>query len=310
MVRLEPESSLLLVVDVQERLAAAMPPPAMERLVTNARLLLEAARLLRVPVVATEQYPKGLGPTIAGARRTAARGRGPAHREARLRRRRRAARRRRPSRSRRRAPSWSSGWRRTFASSRRCASSREGATRVFVVADAVASRREENRVLGLSLCASAPGAIVLPAESVVFDWLRRGGDRGVQGALEADALSAPGRRAVRPANAAGPVVRFARTLTACRDGCQLVTRGDKSSQLSHPGHDRRSVPSAPSLEGPIPEPSPDAITVLVVDDERSNVESLEKIFLREGMRTLLARRTRSAPSSSCARTACTSCSPT
>ena len=31
-------------------------------------------------------------------------------------------------------------------------------------------------------------------------------------------------------------------------------------------------------------PSPDAITVLVVDDERSNVESLEKIFLREGMR--------------------------
>src|ERR1700757_5450917 len=35
-------------------------------------------------------------------------------------------------------------------------------------------------------------------------------------------------------------------------------------------------------------PPPDAITVLVVDDERSNVESLEKIFLREGMRILLA----------------------
>jgi two-component system response regulator HydG len=41
-------------------------------------------------------------------------------------------------------------------------------------------------------------------------------------------------------------------------------------------------------EAPIPEPSPDAITVLVVDDERSNVESLEKIFQREGMRTLSA----------------------
>src|SRR5215472_10250125 len=39
---------------------------------------------------------------------------------------------------------------------------------------------------------------------------------------------------------------------------------------------------------PIPEPSPDAVTVLVVDDERSNVESLEKIFLREGMRVLTA----------------------
>ncbi len=35
-------------------------------------------------------------------------------------------------------------------------------------------------------------------------------------------------------------------------------------------------------------PSPDGITVLVVDDERSNVESLEKIFLREGMRVLTA----------------------
>jgi two-component system response regulator HydG len=37
-----------------------------------------------------------------------------------------------------------------------------------------------------------------------------------------------------------------------------------------------------------PETSPDAITVLVVDDERSNVESLEKIFLRENMRVLTA----------------------
>jgi two-component system response regulator HydG len=39
---------------------------------------------------------------------------------------------------------------------------------------------------------------------------------------------------------------------------------------------------------PLLAPSPDAITLLVVDDERSNVESLEKIFLREGMRVLVA----------------------
>ena len=31
---------------------------------------------------------------------------------------------------------------------------------------------------------------------------------------------------------------------------------------------------------PAPEPSADAITVLVVDDERSNLESLDKIFAR------------------------------
>jgi two-component system response regulator HydG len=45
-------------------------------------------------------------------------------------------------------------------------------------------------------------------------------------------------------------------------------------------------PAAPAT--PVPDPSPDAITVLVVDDERSNIESLEKIFLREGMRVLTA----------------------
>src|SRR5579871_4239952 len=39
---------------------------------------------------------------------------------------------------------------------------------------------------------------------------------------------------------------------------------------------------------PVPAPSADATTVLVVDDERSNVESLEKIFVREGMRVLTA----------------------
>src|SRR5277367_2164046 len=46
------------------------------------------------------------------------------------------------------------------------------------------------------------------------------------------------------------------------------------------------VPAVP--EPPSPDPSPDAITVLVVDDERSNVESLEKILLREGIRVLSA----------------------
>ena len=49
-----------------------------------------------------------------------------------------------------------------------------------------------------------------------------------------------------------------------------------------------NVATPPASEHALPEPSPDAITVLVVDDERSNVESLEKIFLREGMRVLSA----------------------
>ncbi len=54
-------SSSLLVVDVQEKLLAHIP--VAELLVENCRKLVQAARLLQVPVFATEQYPKGLGPT-------------------------------------------------------------------------------------------------------------------------------------------------------------------------------------------------------------------------------------------------------
>jgi two-component system response regulator HydG len=49
-----------------------------------------------------------------------------------------------------------------------------------------------------------------------------------------------------------------------------------------------AAPVAPVADPPAPDPSPDAITVLVVDDERSNIESLEKIFQREAMRVLSA----------------------
>jgi DNA-binding NtrC family response regulator len=45
---------------------------------------------------------------------------------------------------------------------------------------------------------------------------------------------------------------------------------------------------SPPLPSAAPEPGAETITVLVVDDERSNIESLEKIFAREGMRVLTA----------------------
>jgi nicotinamidase-related amidase len=59
------ETSQLVVIDVQVRLMAAMPPEARERVVKNTGILLQAARLLSLPVIATEQYPKGLGATEA-----------------------------------------------------------------------------------------------------------------------------------------------------------------------------------------------------------------------------------------------------
>lgn len=57
--------SVLIIIDVQERLAGAMEPAAREGVIRNARILLDAATRLDIPVLATEQYPKGLGPTVS-----------------------------------------------------------------------------------------------------------------------------------------------------------------------------------------------------------------------------------------------------
>jgi nicotinamidase-related amidase len=171
--RLDPTSSVLLLVDVQERLASAMPQASMDRLVANALVLLEGARLLGVPVLATEQYPKGLGPTVAPlAEKLRAMGVEPIDKmtfdalgEPRLA---RALAERAP-----RAVVLAGMETHicVFQTARELA--RRG-FEVHVVADAVASRREENRALGLAHCERA-GAIATPTETVVFDWLARAG---------------------------------------------------------------------------------------------------------------------------------------
>lgn len=66
--RLDRNDTVLLVVDVQERLGAAMPQDRFETLVKNTGILLEAATTLDFPVITTEQYPRGLGPTVAPMR--------------------------------------------------------------------------------------------------------------------------------------------------------------------------------------------------------------------------------------------------
>jgi len=56
----------LLVVDVQERLLAAIKDG--DRVVWNVRRLIDGATLLDVAIAATEQYPRGLGPTVEALR--------------------------------------------------------------------------------------------------------------------------------------------------------------------------------------------------------------------------------------------------
>ncbi len=58
---MSPADTGLLVIDVQEKLLAAIPRA--RRLVWNIRRLLDGAKIFGMPVAATEQYPKGLGPT-------------------------------------------------------------------------------------------------------------------------------------------------------------------------------------------------------------------------------------------------------
>jgi len=61
---LKKEDATLVVVDMQEKLMSAMPETESGIAVKNVKILLEAAKILDIPVQVTEQYPKGLGPTI------------------------------------------------------------------------------------------------------------------------------------------------------------------------------------------------------------------------------------------------------
>ncbi|MHB8418673.1 MAG: isochorismatase family protein [Myxococcales bacterium] len=62
--RLERSRAALLVVDVQERLAAAMPKEEYAQALANMVRWVEGAKVLGVPILWTEQYVKGLGPTV------------------------------------------------------------------------------------------------------------------------------------------------------------------------------------------------------------------------------------------------------
>ncbi len=55
------ESTALLIVDIQEKILAAMKNP--DSVIENTLKLIKGFKILNVPIFYTEQYPKGLGPT-------------------------------------------------------------------------------------------------------------------------------------------------------------------------------------------------------------------------------------------------------
>jgi nicotinamidase-related amidase len=170
--KLDPSRTAILLVDVQERLSAAMPPSTLAQLVKYAQALLGAARELSIPVLATEQYPKGLGPTLSGLRELL-----PAA----------------PLAKMTFSCAGDAGFLAALESIRRrlrepqaqlVIAGMETHVCVFqtardlvaagyevqVCADAVASRSEEHRRIGLDLCRDA-GALVTSAETALFDLL-------------------------------------------------------------------------------------------------------------------------------------------
>jgi nicotinamidase-related amidase len=58
---LRKDDALLVVVDIQTKLLNVMFEK--ERLVSNCTKLIQACKLLEVPMLLTEQYPQGMGPT-------------------------------------------------------------------------------------------------------------------------------------------------------------------------------------------------------------------------------------------------------
>ena len=63
--RIEREKAVLVVVDVQDVLMKKMNPEVAENVVRNIRTLLAFSKKMAIPVLITEQYPKGLGTTVA-----------------------------------------------------------------------------------------------------------------------------------------------------------------------------------------------------------------------------------------------------
>ena len=167
---LKAEQSSLLVVDVQEKLAPAVADS--EAVVSRIALLLTAAERLSVPVTLSEHYPKGIGRTLPSLAALA------------------------PPDSILEKITFACGATESFrqrfdALGRRqvvvCGMEThvcvlqsalallEQGSDVFLVEDAVASRRHSDRDAAIARLRAAGGTIVT-AEMVVFEWLARADD--------------------------------------------------------------------------------------------------------------------------------------
>jgi nicotinamidase-related amidase len=164
----------LVVIDVQQRLAGAMPTVAFDEMTRNLVRLLATAERLHLPVAVSEQYPKGLGHTVPVLREAIGRLSPPAiylEKEA------------FSAADEPLLQSFLGAGPRTLIVAglethvcvfQTVRSLCERGYTVHVPLDAVLSRTEANRQVGLGLCARA-GAVITSTETLMFDLLERAG---------------------------------------------------------------------------------------------------------------------------------------
>ncbi len=160
---LDPARYQLVIVDLQEKLANAMPEAQRQRTLRAADNLVFAARELGVPVLFTEQYPQGLGPTAAalGATEPFVKLAFAATDE--------------PGFEARLSPGRTMvlcGMETHICVAHTGLGLRAGGWDVVVVPDACCSRTDDDWRAGIEMLRGA-GATVLPSESLLFGWLGR-----------------------------------------------------------------------------------------------------------------------------------------
>ena len=168
----DPENSALLIVDLQERLAAAMPAHLQPAVIRNTVILIETACEFSLPILVSEQYPRGLGPTLPEVRAALPDHILPVEKVV---------------FSCCREPAFNAlfesvagrdiilcGIEAHVCVLQTALDLLANGHRVFIVADAVCSRTEENRFLGLELLRQA-GAVIGSTEIIAFGLLRAAG---------------------------------------------------------------------------------------------------------------------------------------
>ena len=161
---LERAKSLLLLVDMQERLVPAMADAA--AVTDRCGILLRTAYELGVPIFASEQYPKGLGATLPALAEFATR---------RMEKLEFSAYANLAIRDELKRAGQSqlvlAGVEAHVCVLQTALELIDAGYQVFVVADAVASRRTESREVALHRIARA-GATLITVEMALFEWLR------------------------------------------------------------------------------------------------------------------------------------------